>query len=69
MKAFASAMSRPGFIPLPSFVANTVFGSDAAKIMLEGQKVLPKRATDLGYKFVYPDPKSACSELVTDMWS
>jgi len=64
-KAYASALCRPHLIPLPEFAVKTVFGEEAAMLMLEGQKVQPKRALELGYSFEYPDLKSACSELVS----
>ncbi|XP_022207961.2 epimerase family protein SDR39U1 [Nilaparvata lugens] len=60
--AFASAMMRPAFFRLPEFVLNTMFGSERAKIMTEGQKVIPKRVLELGFKYEYPDIKSACQE-------
>lgn len=64
-KAYASALFRPHLIPMPGFVAQTVFGSEAASVMLEGQKVLPKRTLEMSYKFRYPDMKSACKELTS----
>lgn len=63
-KAYASALRRPHLFPLPDFVANAVFGSEAAEVLLEGQKVLPKRTLELGYKFKCPDIQSVCKELV-----
>ncbi|XP_020286225.1 epimerase family protein SDR39U1 isoform X2 [Pseudomyrmex gracilis] len=63
-KTFAAAMRRPAFIPLPSFVLQILFSDERAKIMLEGQKVKPKRVTELGFKYQYPDIKSACKQLV-----
>ena len=63
-KSFASAMCRPHFVPFPAFACNLMFGAEGASIMLEGQKVLPKKTLDLGYTFKYPDILSACKELV-----
>ncbi|XP_046328187.2 epimerase family protein SDR39U1-like [Haliotis rufescens] len=60
-KAFASAMWRPALFPVPGFVMNFVFGEERGKVILEGQKVLPKRTLESGYEFVYPDLKSACT--------
>ncbi|KAL3860028.1 hypothetical protein ACJMK2_010201 [Sinanodonta woodiana] len=61
--AFAGAMWRRALIPMPSFVFNTVFGNERAKIILEGQKVIPKRTLECGYKYKYPDLQSACRDL------
>ncbi|KAK2578144.1 hypothetical protein KPH14_001343 [Odynerus spinipes] len=63
-KAFASALRRPAFIPVPSFILNIIFSKERAKMMLEGQKVLPKRAKELGFQYQYPDINSACKEIV-----
>lgn len=64
-KAFASAIRRPAFIPLPRFILNIIFSKERAKMMLEGQKVIPKRTMELGFQFQYPDIDSACKEIVS----
>lgn len=64
-KAFASALRRPHLVPLPSFVVQTVFGSEAATVMLDGQYVLPKRTMESGYSFKFPDVESACKNLAS----
>ncbi|XP_043505294.1 epimerase family protein SDR39U1 [Polistes fuscatus] len=63
-KAFASALRRPAIIPLPSFVLNVMFSEERAKMILEGQKVLPKRTEELGFQYQFPDINSACKEIV-----
>ncbi|CAL7936185.1 unnamed protein product [Xylocopa violacea] len=63
-KAFARALQRPALIPVPSIVLNSFFNKERAKIMLEGQKVVPKRVKELGFQYRYPDIDSACAELV-----
>lgn len=68
-KDFASslgkAMWRPSFFPLPGFVLNALFSQERAKIMTEGQKVIPKRTLELGYKFIYPQIDDACKNLAS----
>lgn len=34
------------------------------QIMLEGQKVVPKHVTELGFQYQYPDIENACKQLV-----
>uniref|UniRef100_A0A8C9EBB1 DUF1731 domain-containing protein n=1 Tax=Phocoena sinus TaxID=42100 RepID=A0A8C9EBB1_PHOSS len=41
-RALGAALGRP-FIPLPSMVAQAVFGRERAVMLLEGQKVVPRR--------------------------
>ncbi|KAH9515519.1 hypothetical protein Btru_011326 [Bulinus truncatus] len=64
-KAYASALCRPHLVPLPSFAANAMFGKEGGAVLLEGQKVLPKRTLELGYQFKYPSIESACKQLVS----
>ncbi|KAK0163605.1 hypothetical protein PV327_007271 [Microctonus hyperodae] len=66
-KAFSRALWKPAFIPMPSFALNLLFNSERAKIILEGQKVIPKRVLEYGFEYQYPNIKDACmqfSELV-----
>ncbi|XP_013379327.1 epimerase family protein SDR39U1 [Lingula anatina] len=63
-KAFAGAMRRPAFMPFPAFAANLIF-QDRATMLLDGQKVIPKRTLELGYKFKYSHLDDACKEIVS----
>ncbi|CAG9761476.1 unnamed protein product [Ceutorhynchus assimilis] len=62
--AFAKALNRPAFIPVPSFVFNMMLGAERAKMITEGQKVIPKRTQELGFKFSFPTVLSACQDIV-----
>jgi len=61
--AFASALGRPAFIPLPDMVFNFMFGAERAAIILRGQKISPKKALDTGYKYRFPTIDAACKEF------
>jgi len=61
-KALGKAMWRPALIPMPSFVLDFAFSSERAKIMTEGQKVIPKKTLETGYTYKYPDIDSACKQ-------
>ncbi|XP_018393582.1 PREDICTED: epimerase family protein SDR39U1 isoform X2 [Cyphomyrmex costatus] len=63
-KAFATSLNRFAIIPVPSVFLKMLFNEERAKIMLEGQKVTPKRVTELGFQYQYPDIESACKQLV-----
>lgn len=62
-KAFGRSLWRPAFIPLPEFVCNIMLGSERARMLTEGQKVIPKRTLESGFKYKYPDIRSACKEF------
>jgi len=61
--AFARALWRPAFLPVPSVVFNFIYGSDRAQAVVESRKVIPKRTLESGYKYKYPDLDSACKEF------
>ncbi|KAF3423449.1 hypothetical protein E2986_05875 [Frieseomelitta varia] len=60
--AFASVIRRPACIPVPRIFLNSIFSKERAKIMLEGQKVIPKRVKELGFQYQYVDINCACAE-------
>lgn len=53
-KALGKAMKRPAVMPMPAFVVKLLFGQMGEDVMLHGQKVLPKRTLESGYRFLYP---------------
>lgn len=57
------AMRRPSWLPIPGFVLRLFFGEMAQEIILSGQRVVPKRLMEAGYKFVYPKVKAALEEI------
>lgn len=61
-KALAKVLSRPLIFKTPSFMLKLVFG-EMSKLLLEGQKVLPKKLLDYGFKFKYPDLDSTFSKI------
>jgi len=61
--AFATALHRPAFFPLPDIVWNVVFGQERATMITQGQKVEPKRTLESGYKFQFPNIAEACKEF------
>ena len=63
-KAFARALWRPALIPVPEYALNLAFSEERAKMMTEGQKVIPKRTLAYGFQYKYPNIESACREVV-----
>ena len=62
--AIASAMSKPLFIPpVPGFVLRLIMG-EFADVLLKGQKVIPRRLMDAGYRFGFSDIKSALEDVL-----
>lgn len=64
--ALASALKRPNLLAVPAFVLKLVLG-EASCVLLEGQKVVPKRLLDDGYKFQYDNINVAMQAVVRDL--
>ena len=62
-KALGKALHRPSFIPAPGFMVKWVLG-EFGSVILEGQRVIPRRLLDNGFVFQYPDIKKALESIV-----
>jgi uncharacterized protein len=58
------ALRRPSLMPLPAFALRLLFGEMAEEMFLDGQRVVPKAAEASGYRFQFPDLKSALTAIV-----
>ncbi|CAM8901587.1 unnamed protein product [Rhodiola kirilowii] len=56
-------MGRPSWLPVPDFALKAVLG-EGASVVLEGQKVIPARAKELGFKFKYPHVREALMSIL-----
>ena len=55
---------NPTFLPaVPEFVIKLALG-EFGSVVLEGQRVLPKRLLDMGFQFQYPSAKEALEDLL-----
>ena len=62
-RALGRALHRPSFFHVPGFVLRLIVGEMADDTLLRGQRVLPKRARELGYRFMYEDIAPALQSL------
>ncbi len=53
-KALGRALHRPALAPVPGLAVRTLYG-EMAEIVTKGQRVVPRRAQELGYVFEHPD--------------
>jgi uncharacterized protein len=63
-KALGKALHRPSFIPAPGFMVKWVLG-EFGSVILEGQRVIPKKLLDNGFVFQYPDIEKAVQSIVS----
>jgi uncharacterized protein len=53
-KSLANLINKPFFLHMPRFVFDIIFG-EMGKLITCGQRVIPKRLTELGFKFQFPE--------------
>src|SRR5262245_3518152 len=63
-RTLARALNRPACLPMPGFVARTLFGKAADALLLASARVLPTRLRETGFQFEHPDLESALRELL-----
>jgi uncharacterized protein (TIGR01777 family) len=63
-KAIGRAIGRPAAMPVPGLVLDLKFGSEFGHVLRGGQRVMPRRALDLGYEFRFTDVDGALSDLL-----
>ncbi|KAM6554729.1 hypothetical protein CsatB_015491 [Cannabis sativa] len=59
-----NAMGRPSWLPVPDFALKAVLGEGAA-VVLEGQRVVPTKAKELGFNFKYSYVKEALKAILS----
>ncbi len=58
-----AVLRRPTLLPVPAFALRAVLG-EGANALLEGQRVLPKRVQELGFRFKFPELRGALESLL-----
>lgn len=62
-KALGRAVGRPSWAPVPGFVLQIVLG-EMSTMLLGGQKIIPKKLLEAGYKFQFPQLDMALRQVV-----
>lgn len=63
-RTLGRALNRPAFLPAPAFAVRLLIG-EAAQVLLGGQRVLPRNALDLGFRFRYPELDGALGDILS----
>jgi hypothetical protein len=63
-QALGRALGRPAVVPVPGLVLDLRFGREFGQILRGGQRVLPRRALDLGYEFRFTEIDAALADLL-----
>jgi uncharacterized protein len=63
-RVLGEVLNRPSWLPVPGIALEVLLG-EGAKVVLEGQQVLPKATQATGFKYQYRDLKAALQEILS----
>ena len=64
-RALGHVLHRPSWLPVPGIALRMGLGEMAGPLLLEGQRIVPKRLLELGYRFRHPALEAALRDLLT----
>ena len=64
-ETIGDVLHKPNWSVIPSIFIKTALG-EMSTLILEGQKVLPKKLMEAGYTFIYPDLRAALTDLLNE---
>ena len=62
-RTLARVLGRPAFFRVPAFAVRLVLG-EMSTVVLDGQRAIPRRLLDLGFRFHFPGAESALHDLL-----
>jgi len=62
-RELASVLHRPAWFPVPGFMLDLILG-EGRELLMKGQNVHPDRLLQAGYKFAFPDLRSALNQVL-----
>ena len=62
-RALGRALGRPSLLPVPAFALRLAIGG-MAEVLLEGQRALPRKALEGGYRFQFDDLERAFRDVL-----
>ena len=63
-KTLGGVLRRPAFMPVPGAALDLIYGREFGETVKGGQRVMPRRTLDLGYRFRHPELREALSDLL-----
>lgn len=62
-KNIGKVMHRPALIPAPAFALHILFG-EMSTVVLDGQRVVPERLIQAGFRFTFPTAQAALQDIL-----
>jgi uncharacterized protein (TIGR01777 family) len=63
-QALGRALNRPVVMSVPGFALDLRFGREFGQVLRGGQRVIPRRPLDLGYRFRFTEIDDALADLI-----
>jgi uncharacterized protein (TIGR01777 family) len=63
-RALGETIHRPSWMSVPSFAVKLAVGEGFAEVALTGQRAMPKRLLEAGFRFEFSDVRSALRDLL-----
>ncbi len=63
--ALGEALGRPAVVPTPGFMVKLALG-EFGSVLLEGQRVIPRKLLDAGFRFTFPHLKEALEDILKE---
>lgn len=63
-KTFGKVISRPTILPIPEFAIRLLYGEMGETLLLQGQRMQPKRLEEAGFRFKYPNLEDALKHVL-----
>ena len=64
VKTLGKVLRRPTIFPLPAFIVKLIFGEMGQELLLDGQKVMPKKLAESGFQFEQTELEPALKSML-----
>lgn len=64
-KSIGKAIKRPTIFPVPEFMVKAIFGEMGKELFLVSERAIPKKLSEEGFKFNYPEIDAALNEMIS----
>jgi uncharacterized protein len=62
-RALGQALGRPAILPVPAVALRVLYG-EMSQMVITGQRVIPERLRELGYRFAHPEIEAALVDVL-----
>lgn len=63
-KTLGKAINRPTILPIPAFAIKLLYGEMGETLLLQGQRMTPKKLQDAGFEFQFPNLEGALKHVL-----